>query len=491
MNSYTPYIKDSGFKKVIIFLALLAFTYALAELIVKGGILIPFALLALPFMLTVLYNIFVSPSVGMIVILCIAFLGNAFGRYVDAPWGLSLDVMLLLTLVASFFVAKKEDTSKLKNGLVWSMSLWTLFTVFEIFNPEATLFEAWFYAVRSISFYLLLLIILVILIFKRMRDLNVCIYILLIGSAISAIYGMKQLHIGLDSAEKAWLAAGAAKTHLLFGRLRVFSFYSDAGQFGAFMAYSALIAGILALNPENLFKRIFYILIALICLYGMAISGTRGAMFVLGGGLFYLLLTKKFKVFFLGMLVAGAVFGVLKYTYIGQGNYQIQRMRSALDPNDPSFQVRLENQKKLSLYMSSRPFGGGIGTIGYWGQRFSPGTYLAEMPPDSHFVRIWAETGIVGLLIHLLTLVYILAAAFYKIFHLRDPILKQKMMAFYAGAVGIVIASYGNQVISQMPSIIFISISFAFMFYSPEWDKEITKEKEAKNNQLKEHHLNL
>jgi hypothetical protein len=58
------------------------------------------------------------------------------------------------------------------------------------------------------------------------------------------------------------------------------------------------------------------------------------------------------------------------------------------------------------------------------------------------------------------------------------------MMAFYAGAIGIVIASYGNQVISQMPSIIFISISLAFLFYAPAWDKEIMKENEEKEKQL-------
>lgn len=472
MKPYSPHIEEAGLKKVFIVLGLVMFTVLLSEVIVRGGILIPFALTGLPVMLLILYRIFAAPRVGMIVILFIAFLGNAFGRYVDAPWGLSLDIMLILTLFASLFHAGKTDSANLKNGLLVAMGLWTLFTVFEIFNPEATGFEPWFYAVRSISFYILMLIVLVFLVFNKKRDLDLCIFILLTGSAISALYGMKQLHIGLDAAEKAWLAAGAAKTHLLFGRLRVFSFYSDAGQFGAFMAYSALVAGILTLYTDSIKKRVFYGISCLLSFYGMAISGTRGAMFVLAGFMFYLLLTKNFRVFILGVMVAGAMFCFLKYTYIGQGNYQIQRMRSALDPNDPSFQVRLENQRKLAEYMSTRPFGGGIGTIGYWGQRFSPGTYLAEMPPDSHFVRIWAETGIVGLTVHIFSLLYILVISFFKIYHLKDRLLKQKMMAFYAGAFGIVIASYGNQVMSQMPTVIFISISFAFMFHSSRWDKE-------------------
>jgi hypothetical protein len=36
-------------------------------------------------------------------------------------------------------------------------------------------------------------------------------------------------------------------------------------------------------------------------------------------------------------------------------------MRSAFDPNDPSLQVRLDNQKILKGYLATRPFGAGIG----------------------------------------------------------------------------------------------------------------------------------
>jgi hypothetical protein len=36
-----------------------------------------------------------------------------------------------------------------------------------------------------------------------------------------------------------------------------------------------------------------------------------------------------------------------KFTNIANGNAEIRRMRSAFDPNDPSLQVRLDNQKIL------------------------------------------------------------------------------------------------------------------------------------------------
>jgi hypothetical protein len=49
-----------------------------------------------------------------------------------------------------------------------------------------------------------------------------------------------QMTMGVDFAEQEWLNEGSYKTHILFGKLRVFSFFSDAGQF-------ELIKGILAL----------------------------------------------------------------------------------------------------------------------------------------------------------------------------------------------------------------------------------------------------
>jgi O-antigen ligase len=137
--------------------------------------------------------------------------------------------------------------------------------------------------------------------------------------------------------------------------------------------------------------------------------------------------------------------GMLKFTYIGQSNNQIQRMGSALDPNDPSLLVRLENQKRLSHYLSSRPLGGGIGSAGYWGLRFSPNTFLAQTPTDSWYVKIWAETGIVGLILHLFMIGFILIFFFFKIWQMPPSELRQSLMGLYAGFVGVAVASYGNQ----------------------------------------------
>lgn len=475
-----------GGKKIVFFFSLFALAMILGYLVTSQGLIAIVGVSVLPFVIAAVLLVLYKPEFGVILCMFIGLTVLGITRYIDAPLGLSLDLAILLTLVAALFKQSRQDLKLLNNPAVWAVGGWTLYTIFELFNPEAISSAAWFFAVRAISFYFLFLIVITFLAFRKLAHLNIFIQIWLIGAVISSLYGMKQLYIGLNGAELRWLQEpGAADTHILFGRLRVFSFYSDAGQFGAFMAYSSLIAAVLALKAETMKLKIWYACAAGIIFWGMAISGTRGAMFVFTGLFFYLLLTKNFRVLFVGIVMAGAVFFLLRFTYIGQSNYQIQRMRSAVNPTeDLSFQARLENQRKLKGYLASRPFGGGVGTIGYWGKRFSPNTFLANTPPDSYFVRIWAETGIVGLVLHVLCFVYLLIKGFMIIFKLKDPYLKQKMMAFYSGMFGVLLASYGNQVVSQMPTVVFFSISTAFIFYSPHWDKQIERLKQIKVRSL-------
>lgn len=465
---------------VIAILVVMAFI--LSDFIVNGGIATPIMLMVLPFGLATVYLVFTQPKYGFICAFVVAFVVNGLGRYVSAPFGLALDFVLIMTLVSVIVNHSSKDWQRVRNPIVGLTFVWFGLTVFEIFNPEARSFEAWFYAVRGIALYMIFIVPLVFVAFNKKKDLDLMVTFWFIGGIISALYGMKQLYIGLNDYENAWLAAGASETHILFGRLRVFSFFSDAGQFGAFMAFTALVASIMALGEIPFRKKIFFGATALICFYGMAISGTRGAMFVPISGFFmYLFLSKNFKTLLVGSAFFAVVFYILKFTFIGQGNYQVQRMRSALDPDDPSFQVRLENQRKFKAYLSTRPFGGGIGTAGYWGQRFSPGTFLAETPTDSHYVRIWAETGVIGLTIHILVLVGIFAYSFFRVFKLEDPVFKQPLMALFAGTFGIAVASYGNQVIGQMPTNVFFYMSLAFIYLGSEWVTKLSSESQKQS----------
>ena len=262
--------------------------------------------------------------------------------------------------------------------------------------------------------------------------------------------------------------------------MRVLSFYSDAGQFGASQGQTGVVFGILALNKKDNFKlRVFYGITALLGIYGMMISGTRGAIAVpVMGAALYVVLRKNIKVMILGALIGIIFFGFFKYTTIGNANYNIRRMRTAFDPNDASLLVRLENQRKLKSYLAARPFGGGIGSAGNWGQRFAPNTFLANTPTDSWYVSIWAEQGVVGLVLHLFILLYILVKGSYTImFKIRDDWIKSQMSALAAGYFGIMVASYGNGVLGQIPTGLLIYSSMAYLFLSRKLDEEAIAEK--------------
>jgi hypothetical protein len=461
-------------KNSAVFLAMLCISILAAYTIANGGFIALGVMVALPIVMFLIYRIFIYPAFGIIITICLAFSINSLGRYVDLPFGLLIDCSLIITLIAAVFYLKREETAILKNGTVIFVFIWFSYTVLEILNPEPHSFEAWFFAVRAASLYMLITIIVTFLLFNKERNMDLFIMIWCVGSLLGALYGIKQSLFGLNSAEEFWLATKGAKTHIIFGELRIFSFYSDAGQYGAIMAFTGVVAIVLAIKTASLSKRAFFVITFFFCFYGMIISGTRGAIFVpLAGFTMYFILSKNIKVLIIGSLILGAAFSFLKFTYIGEGSYQIRRMRSAVNPsNDISFQVRLKNQAKLSEYLKSRPFGGGIGTVGYWGGKFSPGTFLANMPPDSWYVLLWAETGIVGLVLYFCMLFYILGRSFFKIFYMKESYLKQKMMAIFSGVVGIVLASYGNPILGQMPCGIYFYLCIVYLYLGPEWEKE-------------------
>ena len=96
----------------------------------------------------------------------------------------------------------------------------------------------------------------------------------------------------------------------------------------------------------------------------------------------------------------------------------------------PSLMVRKEREKILEGYLSDKPLGGGIGSAGYWGKRFTPGTFLAELGTDGHYTRIWMETGVIGLYLYLLFLGSILFFLGKVLWVMEDSVMRQILVAF-------------------------------------------------------------
>lgn len=433
-------------------------------LFATGGVKLSVVFLLIPPIIPFLVYAFDRPTVLLYTVITLAFVISLLSRYFGGiPFGLSIDgILFLLILILIFDQQVSFQKSYFSNPLTLALLGWLIFTFIELANPLAPSKIAWVYANRGLSFYPFLFAVLTPYLIKSDKQINYFLVIWALLSLFGTFWGIKQLFLGVSQTEQVWLNAGAASTHILFGKLRVFSYFSDAAQFGASQAHTALVFGIIALYQGKVKYRWLLLVVAGLSLYGMLISGTRGALAILAvGGFTYFVMTKNFKVVLAGILFAALAFSFLKYTSLLQSNYQINRLRSALDTDDPSLRIRFEREAQLEKYLTDKPIGGGIGSAGYWGKRFSAGTFLAELGTDGHYTRVWMETGKVGLYLYYLMLIVIIFYLGKLLWHMPITIQRQILIAFYAGFIGVCFASYTNGLLTQLPTgpIVFVSLA--------------------------------
>ena len=481
-QALNPFDRDTGSDRIqspyfILFLLLLLSLSA--YITSKLGLIAGLALAIIPFVFVFLFFLFRNPILGFYTAIGFDFVLLGLARYVsNIPVGIALDAILILVFIALIFnrFYQRVDWSPAKKDVTLLAIIWLGYSVFELLNPEARSSAAWFSSRGAFS-YMVMGIPLTLLLVDSNKKLDTFFLLWGIFSLLVSLKGVEQLFFGVDRWEQAWLDEGNYKTHILFGKLRIFSFLSDAGQFGANQGYSAVVAFIVSEAQKDKRKKLFFLIVAIFALWGMMISGTRGAISIpLAGFATYSFLRKNIRVMFFGFLVLVGVFIFFKYTTLLQNNQQIRRMRTAFDPNDASLQVRIENQRRLSTYLASRPFGGGIGHGGVKAQRFLPNAYLSQVATDSGYVLVWVEMGIVGLMLFLFILFYVVIKSSYRVmFRIRDPMLRLKMAALTSGMVGVMLANYGNAVLTQMPTSLLIYISMALLMNSEQFDTPLSE----------------
>ena len=452
----------------------------LSYVIANGGLITALGLLGLVIALFYLNRLFNHPEIGLITLLIFSFVAIGLTRYIKgAPLGLGIDGLLVISFIAIFFknFNKNADFSQTNRDITYLLFFWFAYAVLELFNPQALSKTAWFYAMRGMSMYPILLVPLALLLLRRVRYLYLFLYIWGVFTILGTLKGLMQLYIGLDAGEQFWIDTVGGVTHIINGELRVFSFFSDAGQFGAAQGAGGIVGFLVAGAIKGKRNRIFFTIMGIMGIWGMMLSGTRGAIIVpMIGGLVYLILRRNIRVLIIGGTLLTITYLFFAYTWIGESNYQVSRMRTAFRPEqDASYQVRLDNRAILKVYLADKPFGGGIGSAGNWGLRFSPQGFLANVATDSWYVQVWAEQGIIGLFIHLFILSYILLKGFYIILvRLKNVELRGIIGALLAGFAGVMGASYGNGVLGQMPTGALVYLSWAFIFMAQQFDREYT-----------------
>lgn len=436
---------------------------------VVGGLIT----LAVPIVLAVVISILLEPRLGLLIYVNLSFM-LGFSRFLDTevPVGLGLDGLLALTLLGTVLNGKRMAWHRLTNPTFLLLLVWFVYTLLEYYNPDTPVRQAWFYNIRSTSsnWFLLALIVFVNPITRQ--DIYRLLGIWLTWSLLAAFWAFKQQYIGLAGAEQRWLAAGAERTHILWGQLRSFSFYSDAGQFGSEMAGVTVLCVIFFFESKRWRHRIGFLLMALIIFWGFAVSGTRSALFaILAGYPAYLFLMRKPLPILRGVAVAIPIFLILMFTHLGDSNYQIYRMRTALRPSqDASFIVRLENQARLRTYLKDLPFGAGIGSSSGTAHQLVSNHFASQIPTDSWYVQIWIETGIVGLSLYLFMIAGIILVGIYNVWRVRDDTLRLLLIALLAEFIGIALVSYSNPILGQFPTSTMLFINSVLFSTGYRWD---------------------
>ncbi len=439
-----------------------------------------------PFVLFAVFAFISSPYAGLMGIFTANYFLMGIQRYASMlPLGVGMDVLIGLTLLGVLIQAcyKRVDLKAAANGLTAASGIWMLYCFLEIFNLEGPPLAAWYSTVRGVAGYFFIVSILVPLLFNHYRDLWRILYMWSAFTLVAVVKAYIQKNYGFDQYEMRWLYERGESTHLIQSGIRYFSIFTDAANFGAGMGFSMVTFSLVALAIKKWPQRLYFLFVALAAGYAMMISGTRGAIAVpFAGFALYVVLSRNWKVIILMSVMLVGAYWFLSETMYLHGNAYVRRMRGAFNPNDPSLLVRLENQKKMRVYLKSRPFGVGIGMGGVKSRNYVPNAYMGQLPTDSWFVMIWAETGIVGLLIYVSILVYLLIKCSWIImFRIKDRTLRGVLGGCLAGIFGTMISSTGNEIMGQFPTGIVIYTLLAFIFMGPRFDKQIEEEQARLN----------
>jgi teichuronic acid biosynthesis protein TuaE len=446
-----------------------------SALILKVGVVLAFALAITPLTFYLLIRFLERPLLAFLCVIIVNYLIMGLTRYIQGiPGGIVMDGLLALTFL--FVLLRSRDGAVnwggVQNLLVLLCGVWLVYCSLLFFNPETTP-EYWFAGVRGLAVYLFLFPLLTAVLLNRYRHLKLFLIIWSVLTLLAVGKALMQKFIGFDPGELQWLHERGGSTHLIFSGARYFSFFTDAASFGSSMGFSMVVFSIVAFYVRSTPLRVYFLVVSLLAGYGLIISGTRAAMIIpFAGYAFFIVLSKQWKIIIPGIVVIACAFVFFKYTYIGQGNTEIRRMRSAFSATeDASYKLRLSNQAEMRLFMKDHPLGIGIGKA----KRNEPGDHMYGLATDSSLVYIWVETGIVGLMLFLLIFVATFAKGSYDVwFNIRDNELRGLLSALLAGLAGMLACSYGNEMLQQFPNGPILYTCMAFIFMGRKFDREIS-----------------
>ena len=382
----------------------------------------------------------------MITVVLVFFIVN---RLLALP--ISLGITLeLLNIVAVLALLHKGQLKGLNTKIGKLLAIWFLLCTIELFNPIASSRVAWFHAIRHVVNNILPFFIIYSLILADKKSLSIILKWWIGLGVIGALYTLFQEFNGFPPWDYKYVTRSEMSANLswTWGRWRKHSVYSGPMEAGVIMGLNAVLTFGLAFQDNIKVKRRVLLLVAcVLSTWAMLYTGTRTAtiMFILGLGIYVVLSKNKFLKF------ATVAFAFLIFVYIAKtgGGAAVKVMSTAFNSEDPSMHVRYNNQMRLRNYFKKSPIiGFGMGSTGYIGRKYSPGTFLGDFPPDSELVRIAIETGTLGLAFWLFLNFYALKESLDRISYAEDDFYVNLRKVFFILTFIILVGQYPQQVLN-------------------------------------------
>lgn len=470
---------------LLLFGGLATFAYAIiTQKLILAGVVICLPLVGMAFF----YGL-QNPNFVYLIYTTYVFFFTEIIRYLrQDKLSVGLEI-LLVYLFISLLIASYQKNPKFKlsnaiNVFTVSYTVWIVFTLFQLLNPEIKS-EGITVALRIWILRIFILYITASMVFNSPKILTNGLILVGIFTIIAFLKLLCQKYIGFDSAERYWLFVdGGATTHILHTGIRYFSYFTDAANFGTCMGGIAISYAIISFNTSSRIKCFFYLSIAAMATIGMIMSGTRGALAVpLAGLALYCLICKNIKTFLISAASGLFIIIFFAFTDIGEGNQFIRRARTAFRPaEDASLNVRVENRKEIAEYLKKHPWGVGIAESipKMWkkGDTYVEGT----LPPDSFYVNIWIQTGLVGLLLYIaIYIVVLLRCCYIVMFRIKDNKLRQTLAAFTCAVFGILVSGYTGNSPGMPPTDFLVVAMLTFVINGTYIDKLIVQQNQIEN----------
>ncbi len=434
----------------------------------KVAILSIIACVAAPIVLATIWK----TKIGIYILVTVSFFLSVALRLIpQLPMGMSIDILVLLMIVGKGYQFQfNRDWSPLKSPLTTVLVVWIVYNLSQIVNPWAGSRAAWFYVIRPAVGYLMLYFMIWDSVKSTSQAKSIFDYILFLAF-LAGLWGIYQSFFGYFDWEMQYILRNDT-VHLVFndGRWRSFGPIGSPAQYGIVMAIMCCMALNYAFKVKGFIKIAWYLLVSIVCLLAMTYSGTRASFVILP--IFYfakVFISRNRKLYY---SIVFMVLGLVVLATIPTNNYQILRIQSVFKASeDKSFQTRSANRKMITPWIIKHPIGGGLGSTGTWGQRFSPGTFLANFPPDSGIIRVAVELGWIGLIIFLSIYGIAFLRGVQGLWKMENQSNKAVVESIICILPALVVVELGQEVVGVFPMSLLFWALLAILFSTIRYDK--------------------